>query len=57
MTIEKARELLGPTYQDLSDELIQGMIDLFRLYSTLAISQHISRKRKLIKDSYEAVNS
>ncbi len=51
MIVEEARKIIGPLYNEVPDELIQNMIDLFRLYSSLAISQHIIQKKKRIKDS------
>ena len=49
MTVERARTILGEKYDGLSDEMIEKMIKLFSLYSQLAISQHIAKKRAGIK--------
>lgn len=51
MTIEKARTLLNPAYEGLTDDQIQGMIDTFRLYSKLVVSHYLADKKKSVNGS------
>lgn len=45
MTIEEARAILGREYDQLPDEWVENMINLFTNFAKLAISQHIAQKR------------
>ncbi|MEI6059019.1 MAG: hypothetical protein WCP89_04590 [archaeon] len=46
MKVEDLRRLLGSKYDSLPDTTLQGIIDLFRAYAKLAISKHITEKKK-----------
>jgi len=50
MKIEELRKLLGSKYDVLADSTLQGIIDLFRVYAKLAISKHITEKKKARAD-------
>jgi len=50
MNVIELRKLIGSKYDTLPDSTLQGMIDLFRVYAKLAISKHITEKKKARAD-------
>jgi len=46
MTVNEIRQMLGSKYDSVPDSILQGIIDLFRAYSKLAITKHIAEKKE-----------
>lgn len=57
MTVQEAREIIGPVWDGMSDAQLEGIIKLFSMFSKLAISQHIANKKKLVNQASELIKT